>query len=86
MHITDLESAMILHIAENEYGDCPEDATWTQIVCETSEDKGVLSSLSKKGLVSLQGHGREATVQLTAEGLKVYYEGQLHVNPDDPRW
>jgi hypothetical protein len=77
MNITDLEREMIVRIAESEYGDRPEDPTWVCVVCETHQDAGVLSSLSRKGLVKIQGEYNEndSIIRLTSEGLNLYRSG-----------
>lgn len=39
-------------------------------VCINTQISGVLSSLSKKGLVVCEGHGRDARVEVTKEGFE----------------
>lgn len=80
MNITQLEKQMIRNIARSEYtpinGDIPqnyhETETWTNVVVVTNEDKGVLSSLIKKGLVAHQDEGRDSIIWLTQEGFEEY--------------
>lgn len=82
---TDKQAEMIVRIAESEYnsGD-PERATWSAEVCDTRSDAGVLGTLETKGLVICRGGSgragsiKDATVELTAEGLAVY----LALRPD----
>jgi hypothetical protein len=69
MIITKLEEEMIRNIGDSDYNDGdPRSATWTNVVVETNQGKGVLSSLIKKGLAVVRGNGKDSTVELTDEG------------------
>lgn len=82
MNVTTLEQAMIKKIARSEFtainGGVPSSVqdigwVWGDMVIEDSEDKGVFSSLVKKGLANHSGNkGRDACVTLTEEGFKVF--------------
>lgn len=82
MNVTTLEQAMINNIARNEFttinGGVPKSTddigwVWSDMVIETSEDKGVFSSLVKKDLAKHCGNkGRDAAVTLTEEGFQVF--------------
>ena len=81
MNVTILESKMIEKIAESEFtdinGDIPDSVddigwVWADIIIEDAEDKGVFTSLNKKGLVEHSGKGRDAVVTLTQSGFEVY--------------
>jgi hypothetical protein len=72
MKLTDLEIETLLRIAEDEYGDSPEDSRWTNVICETPVSKGAVGSLVKRGLVNIVGSGRDSTISLTFTGLCVY--------------
>ena len=76
MNATILETKMIKDIAESDYngrnGGKPqtrrEAYTWTSEVVRTAQDKGVFTSLLKKGLIAHNGESCE----LTTEGFNVY--------------
>lgn len=80
--VTKLEAAMIKKIARSEFteinGGVPNSVqdigwVWGDMIIEDSEDKGVFSSLVKKGLANHSGNkGRDACVTLTEEGFKVF--------------
>lgn len=74
MQLTDLEKAMIIRIAEDEYGDDPGDPRWTDIICESRADSAIVGSLVKKGLLTTQNFGsrKEWTLRLTAHGCNEY--------------
>jgi hypothetical protein len=82
MNTTTLELAMLDKIAHSEYqpanGATPKtfddtDAVWSRYIIETPEDKGVFSSLMKKGLVRHDGHGKSDNVcWLTVSGFNVW--------------
>lgn len=80
MKITALELAMIDNIAYSDYtnlnGAKPnvrEDIGWVWNPVETAEDKGVMTSLIKKGLVLHQTYDKNETiVSLTDAGFAVF--------------
>lgn len=80
MKITELEKDVITAIVENEYVDIPGDSVWTWIIdseakiTKTEQISGVVSSLVKKGLVVSIDAGKDSTVQLTEEGVKIYHK------------
>lgn len=73
---------MIMAIAHSEYtqhNGAPiqerhESQTYTWDVVETSADKGVFSSLVKKGLVIHCGKGQDSVCELTQAGFEVYLQ------------
>jgi len=77
MNITKLEKDVIMIIAENEYNDTPEEQVWTFVINDFTsltgkQVSGVVSSLTKKGLVSSIDSGNDSTIWLTKYGLKEY--------------
>jgi hypothetical protein len=78
--VTPLQLAMLEKIAFDEFtaanGSMPENhrdtETWADQIIETSQDKGVFTSLLNAELVWHSGTGREAGVGLTEEGYKVF--------------
>lgn len=78
--ITKLQSNMLKKIALNDYtpinGAVPtrrEDAeTWQEMIIETSQDKGVFTSLLNKKLVWSNGGGEEAACGLTEDGFQEF--------------
>jgi len=77
MNITKLEKAVIAVIAKNEYSDSPEDPVWTFIIEDNTDlhnkqISGVVSSLTKKGLVNSIDDGKDSTIWLTKKGIEKY--------------
>lgn len=80
MKITPLEKDMLEKIALDEYspvnGAVPktidETGTWANVIIEDNRDKGVISSLIKKGLINHSGKGEDAVINFTEEGFAVY--------------
>jgi hypothetical protein len=73
--ITEGESRMLVKIAESEYmDDDPTGQTWSNCVCDNLSDAALVGTLNKKGLVISRGRGREAIVELTQDGLRLYRE------------
>ncbi|CAL9992028.1 hypothetical protein VPHD479_0331 [Vibrio phage D479] len=80
MNITNLEKAMILAIPESEYADnfdhsepCRFDCNvWTWSVVETAQDKGVISSLVKKDIVTVSGDGNDSAILFTEMGMELW--------------
>ena len=80
MNITELELRMIDEIAHSDYsylnGATPnskEDIGWVWNPVETAQDKGVMTSLIKKGLVLHQVYdANETIVTLTDAGFAVF--------------
>lgn len=80
--VTALELAMIKKIARCEYsnvnGATPKTSqdigwVWANVIIEDSEDKGVFTSLKKKGMAVHSGNkGEDACVTLSEEGFKVF--------------
>ena len=79
--ITPLEADVILNgIAKSDFfGDSTNAPVWSEVIIDTCEQttisqlSGVVSSLSKKGLLVQSGSGKDASVKLTAEGYSYYY-------------
>lgn len=77
-HLTDLEKQAMM-VKETEYGNVGDgDTTWVfawmdEIGISNTRLRGVMSSLEKKGLVTInnQDDGEEATISYTEEGLIV---------------
>lgn len=80
--LTARELEMIIRIAESEYGDGPEDATWTDVICENRSDSAVVGSLVKKGFATTTapmekvGDCTDGTITLTVRGLTAYRESR----------
>lgn len=82
MDLTVLEIAMLKKIAMSEYspvnGRVPEkveDAqTWADMVIESRQDGGVVTSLQKKKLAVYDGEGRDAGIHLTDKGFALFHE------------
>lgn len=76
MSLTQLETIMIKILAANEYSSFPGDPIWSNCLggrgVPTRSIPGVVASLVKKGLASASGHGQEATVSLTDDGVIAY--------------
>jgi len=77
MNITELEKDVILIIAKNEYGDDPGDPVWTFVIedntdLHSKQISGVVSSLTKKGLIDSIDDGINSTIWLTANGVEKY--------------
>lgn len=88
MKITKLEYDMLNKIAHNEHQpantETPEsfddtDVIWASEIIESQEDKGVFSSLLKKGLVGFQKHHSKdspgSVCWMTREGFDVWMRG-----------
>ena len=79
--ITPLEADVILNgIAKSDFfGDSTNATVWSEVIIDNCEQttisqlSGVVSSLSKKGLLVQSGSGKDASVKLTAEGYSYYY-------------
>lgn len=83
MIVTPKEMAMLARIAKSEFQDgrtgeaLVDNFVWTFSVAGgddlTASEKGVLSSLQEKGLISIDNNGpkRDHCVALTAEGVRV---------------
>ena len=79
--ITPLEADVILNgIAKSDFfGDSTNGTVWSEVIIDNCEQttisqlSGVVSSLSKKGLLVQSGSGKDASVKLTAEGYSYYY-------------
>lgn len=73
---TPLQSAMLNKIATSEFnsanGALPtnhfDTTTWANVIIESSEDKGVATSLMKAHLIEHTGTDRDATIKLTEAG------------------
>ena len=83
MKITTLEKKMLLSIPESDYNsgfdpinpDVADMSTWTWDVVETNEQKGTVSSLSKKGLVKIQDAGTaDSVIYFTNVGFEKWLE------------
>jgi hypothetical protein len=81
MKLTQKEKRMIVNVGGNEFTSEPGDSVWAdclsngpygEFVPKTSFG-GIISSLSRKGMILSCGSGRNATVQLTKLGLEVYH-------------
>ena len=75
--LTILEKNVIKAIAESEYNDTPDEPTWTFIIedntdLHSKQISGVVSSLTKKGLVNSIDDGDDSTIWLTKNGVKEY--------------
>ena len=80
---TELEIKMLENIAKNDYNNgapgqmCP---IWANCLdCgpnsfSKSQIPGIVSSLSKKGLIYCSGYGSEAMVAMTDKGIAAYYD------------
>lgn len=88
MNITPNELAVLKAIDDSCYGDYLTDAIWTWDISDgcglkKSSFSGVVSSLTKKGLVYSGDEGTEdATIEMTSEGANYYIElvGKDNVN------
>lgn len=79
MKLTELEKDVIIAIAKNEYSDNPGDPVWTFIIedntdLHSKQISGVVSSLTKKGLVDSNDEGKDSTVWLTKNGVEEYHK------------
>ncbi len=78
--LTELERDVLENgIANNEYGDDLPDAVWSGSIADflkittKAQLSGVISSLVKKGLVSVsQGEGNDDITNITPEGVKLF--------------
>lgn len=80
INITELEASILLGINYSEYGDTLGEAVWVFDAIDESLGKinsGVISSLSKKGLVITQGKGDDQTIALTELGIEICKENNL---------
>jgi len=83
---TELQTKMIVAIAESEYngvdGNIPEtkeDAyTWAEMIIETSQDKGVFTSMLNAELVWHYQDGKDSTCGLTEKGFSEYQRIKRH--------
>jgi len=79
MKLTELEKVVIRTLAKNEYSDDPGDPVWTFIIedntdLHSKQISGVVSSLTKKGLVDSNDDGKDSTVWLTENGVEEYHK------------
>lgn len=81
MKLTQNEEKMIVNIGGNEFTSEPGDSVWGdclslgpygEFVPKTSFG-GIISSLSRKGMILSCGDGRDATIRLTKLGLEAYH-------------
>lgn len=81
MKITNLEKAVLVAIANSEYGDGPGSTIWTFSVWDNVDKtacpdrkslSGAISSLVQKKLVHVAGTGKEATIRMTEAGCEAY--------------
>jgi hypothetical protein len=78
--MTFLQKQMLIKMARSEYtflnGAEPNTAadteTWANVIIETTQDKGVFTSLLNASLVWHCGSGTDAVVGLTAVGFTIY--------------
>ena len=76
MKLTDLETKMLQNIITNDFGEEPYHVIWANCwdcgkngrFVDGKVASGIISSLSKKGLVLCQGDGEDATIELTKLG------------------
>ena len=72
--LTELEKQVIEGINNSDYGDGLGDPIWSGsencAISGTKEITGVYSSLSKKGLIGVDGKGKDAQVWLTEAGIE----------------
>ena len=79
MNLTELEKDVIVAIAENQYADRPGDPVWSFAISyhtkitKPEQMGGVVSSLIKKGLVECSGRDKDAAIELTDAGIKIYH-------------
>lgn len=73
--LTDLEKQVIEGINNSDYGDQLGDPIWAGTECceiaDTRAIRGVMSSLSQKGIVLCVRNGNDSTVQLTPLGIEL---------------
>lgn len=81
INLTDLEKQVLEGINNSDYGSSLGAAVWSsEINCAiagTRQISGVVSSLSKKGLVTCDGKGLKETVRITPEGIEACKEYNL---------
>jgi hypothetical protein len=78
--VTENEFNMIMNIAENNFSNQPGDTIWANSLADGPNGEfinklsfpGIISSLSKKGLVKTWGRGKDACVKLTEAGIEIY--------------
>lgn len=78
--LTPLEVDVILNgFGKNDFfGDCTNGAVWSNSIIDNCEQttisqvSGVISSLIKKGMITQNGSGKDASAKLTAEGYSYY--------------
>lgn len=79
--LTDLEKQVLEGINNSDYGEDLGDSIWQGsercAISDTTQIRGVYSSLSKKGLIDRTGSGKNAVVWLTQEGIAVCKEHGL---------
>lgn len=74
--MTELERDVLEAITKSDYYTQPGSSVWSWSIVDhcrlaTKKNiKGVVSSLSKKGLVKCQGAGEDSEVQITTKGLQ----------------
>lgn len=79
INLTDLEKEVLTGINNSDYGDQLGDPIWSYSIDFASSKilSGVVSSLTKKGLVSSQDEGKDSTVWLTDLGIEICKEHGL---------
>ena len=78
--ITELESQVLLSINNSEYCDYIGSWTWVSDCIDANNGKinsGVISSLTKKGLVKTQGNGNDQAIAITEYGIEICKENNL---------
>ena len=79
MKLTEFEKIVVRVLAENEYSDNLEDPVWTFIIedntnLHSKQISGIVSSLTKKGLVNSNDNGKDSTIWLTKNGVEEYHK------------
>jgi hypothetical protein len=75
--ITANETAVLLSIAHNYFGDGPGTEIWADCINDSSKPSGiegkalsgVVASLAKKGLIVCSGNSRDAGIRITESGI-----------------
>ena len=75
--LTEHEKTVVKIIAKNEYSDFPGDPVWTFVIedftdLHSKQISGIVSSLTKKGLVGSFDEGKDSTIWLTKKGVEEY--------------
>lgn len=79
MKLTEFEKIVVRVLAKNEYSDNLEDLIWTFIIedntnLHSKQISGIVSSLTKKGLVNSNSNGKDSTIWLTKNGVEEYHK------------